>query len=194
MGIVELRGGVPYLRRRLDPDADTRCDWIRSRALTCAAGLKEDIQGQTGHRVWVHRRSSSSGATSPDSWLRPGNASSSTARPFTTGWRVDQTNSIRPRLRRSRPPSIGWPRRSRRWAPIGVHSGLEVKVNRRHPHSPDLGKQEAKRSRNLSLAVADRIEGLRRGTNQDGAFAPNRLALGHAVLSRFGSPIPATQR
>jgi Nuclease-related domain len=52
-GIVELRGGVPHLRQRLDPDADTRCDWICSRALACAASLKEDIQRQTGHRVWV---------------------------------------------------------------------------------------------------------------------------------------------
>jgi hypothetical protein len=53
MGIVEVRGGTPHLRRRLDPDSDTRCDGIRSRALACAASLKEDIQRQTGHRVWV---------------------------------------------------------------------------------------------------------------------------------------------
>lgn len=53
MGTVEVRDGVPYLRRRLDPDADTRCDWIRSRALSSAASLKQDIQRQTGYRVWV---------------------------------------------------------------------------------------------------------------------------------------------
>jgi hypothetical protein len=52
-GIVELRDGVPYLRRRLDPEADTRCDRIRPRVLAAAANLKEDIQQQTGHRTWV---------------------------------------------------------------------------------------------------------------------------------------------
>jgi nuclease-like protein len=52
-GIVELRDGIPHLRRRLDPDADTRLDRIRPRALTSAANLKEDIQRRTGQRTWV---------------------------------------------------------------------------------------------------------------------------------------------
>jgi hypothetical protein len=52
-GTVELRDGVPYLNRRDDPEADVRFDRIRPRALAAAANLKEDIQLQTGHRVWV---------------------------------------------------------------------------------------------------------------------------------------------
>jgi hypothetical protein len=52
-GTVELRNGVPHLRRRLDPDADTRLDQIRPRALSAAARLKEDIERRTGHRTWV---------------------------------------------------------------------------------------------------------------------------------------------
>jgi hypothetical protein len=52
-GIVDLRGGVLHLRRRLDPDADTRLDRIRPRALAAAAALKEDIERRTGHRTWV---------------------------------------------------------------------------------------------------------------------------------------------
>jgi Nuclease-related domain len=53
LGTVVLREGVPHLRRRLDPQADTRCDRIRPRALAGAANLKEDIQRETGHRTWV---------------------------------------------------------------------------------------------------------------------------------------------
>lgn len=52
-GIVELQDGVPHLRRRLDPDADTPLDRIRPRALAAAANLKEDIQRRTGQRTWV---------------------------------------------------------------------------------------------------------------------------------------------
>jgi Nuclease-related domain len=52
-GIVELRDGVPHLLRRLDPEADTRLDRIRPRALAAAASLKEDIERRTGHRTWV---------------------------------------------------------------------------------------------------------------------------------------------
>jgi Nuclease-related domain len=52
-GIVELRNGVPHLRRRLDREADTRCDRIRPRALADAARLKEDIEQETGQRTWV---------------------------------------------------------------------------------------------------------------------------------------------
>jgi hypothetical protein len=52
-GIVELQDGIPHLRRRLDPEADTRLDRIRPRALAAAANLKEDIQRRTGQRTWV---------------------------------------------------------------------------------------------------------------------------------------------
>lgn len=52
-GIVELRHGVPHLHRRLDPDANTRLDRIRPRALAAAANLKEDIQRRTGQTTWV---------------------------------------------------------------------------------------------------------------------------------------------
>jgi hypothetical protein len=52
-GIVELREGVPHLRRRLDPDAVSRLDRIRPRALAAAANLKGDIQRRTGQRTWV---------------------------------------------------------------------------------------------------------------------------------------------
>jgi hypothetical protein len=52
-GAVEVRDGVAYLNRRDDPEADVRFDRIRPRALAAAANLKEDIQLQTGHRVWV---------------------------------------------------------------------------------------------------------------------------------------------
>jgi len=51
--IVELRGGVAHLRRRLDPEADNREDRIRPRTLSAAARLKEDIELRTGHRTWV---------------------------------------------------------------------------------------------------------------------------------------------
>ncbi|HEY5195240.1 MAG TPA: nuclease-related domain-containing protein [Solirubrobacteraceae bacterium] len=47
-GIVELHDGVPHLRRRLDPEADTRLDRIRPRVLAAAANLKEDIERLTG--------------------------------------------------------------------------------------------------------------------------------------------------
>jgi hypothetical protein len=52
-GIVELRGGVPHLRRQLDPDADTPLKQIRPRALSAAARLKQDIEERTGKRTWV---------------------------------------------------------------------------------------------------------------------------------------------
>jgi hypothetical protein len=57
-GIVKLRDGVPYLLRRLDPEADTRLDRIRPRALAAAASLKEDIERRGGQpqRVPAVRR------------------------------------------------------------------------------------------------------------------------------------------
>jgi hypothetical protein len=52
-GVVELRDGVPHVRRRLDPDADDRESRVRPRTLSAAARLKEDIEQRTGHRTWV---------------------------------------------------------------------------------------------------------------------------------------------
>jgi hypothetical protein len=52
-GIVHIRGGKPYLRRRSDPEADKACSWIRSAALGGAAELKTEIERRTGHRQWV---------------------------------------------------------------------------------------------------------------------------------------------
>jgi len=52
-GTVEIRDGVPRLRRRLDPQADNPCPWVRSNALASAAALKAEIQQMTGHPLWV---------------------------------------------------------------------------------------------------------------------------------------------
>jgi hypothetical protein len=52
-GIVDIRGGVPHLSRRHDPDETVIFDRVRPRALANAAGLKKDIERQTGHRTWV---------------------------------------------------------------------------------------------------------------------------------------------
>ena len=52
-GIVELRGGVPHLRRELDPDADTPLAQIRPWALSAASRVKRDIEKRTGVRTWV---------------------------------------------------------------------------------------------------------------------------------------------
>jgi hypothetical protein len=52
-GIVELRGGVPHLQRRLDPQADRPLAQIRPRALGAAACLKKEIKQRTGLRTWV---------------------------------------------------------------------------------------------------------------------------------------------
>jgi len=52
-GTIEIRDGVPHLRRRHDAEADSSCVGIRSRALAGAASLKEDIQRRTGTRLWV---------------------------------------------------------------------------------------------------------------------------------------------
>jgi hypothetical protein len=52
-GTVELRDGVPHLRRRLDPQADTRLAQIRPRALSAAARVKQDIEQRTGTSTWV---------------------------------------------------------------------------------------------------------------------------------------------
>jgi hypothetical protein len=53
LGTVEIRDGVPCLRRRLDPEEDKPCPWVRSGALASAARLKAEIQQLAGHRLWV---------------------------------------------------------------------------------------------------------------------------------------------
>jgi hypothetical protein len=53
-GTVEIRDGVLRLRRRLDPQWDKPCPWVRSSALASAASLKAEIQQLAGHRLWVH--------------------------------------------------------------------------------------------------------------------------------------------
>lgn len=53
MGTVELRDGMPYLQRRLDPEAKMPFERIRPQALAAAARLKEEIERRTGERTWV---------------------------------------------------------------------------------------------------------------------------------------------
>ena len=52
-GIVHMRGGQPYLRRRSDPEADESCGWIRSGALAGAACLHGELKRRAGHSPWV---------------------------------------------------------------------------------------------------------------------------------------------
>lgn len=52
-GIVELHDGVPYVRRRHDPDATARWEHVRPRALKAAVQLKEDLQRHGGRPAWV---------------------------------------------------------------------------------------------------------------------------------------------
>ncbi|MHB8235460.1 MAG: nuclease-related domain-containing protein [Solirubrobacteraceae bacterium] len=52
-GIIDLRNGVPHVRRRLDPQANNREDRIRPRALSAAVHVKKDIEQRTGHATWV---------------------------------------------------------------------------------------------------------------------------------------------
>lgn len=52
-GTVELRNGVPYLRRRLDPEDDKPWRSIRGNTLASAAYLHNDIERRTGHGQWV---------------------------------------------------------------------------------------------------------------------------------------------
>ena len=52
-GIVDIEDGVPHLARRHDPDENLNFARIRPRALAAAAALKEDIELQTGRRIWV---------------------------------------------------------------------------------------------------------------------------------------------
>ena len=52
-GIVDIRCGVPRLRRRHDPGASTVFRQYRPRALGVAAHVKKQIQERCGHRAWV---------------------------------------------------------------------------------------------------------------------------------------------
>jgi hypothetical protein len=52
-GIVHIREGQPYLRRRSDPEADTRCPSLRTSALASAASLHQDLKRRTGLNHWV---------------------------------------------------------------------------------------------------------------------------------------------
>jgi hypothetical protein len=52
-GTVEIRDGVLRLRRRLDPQEDKPCPWVRSGALAGAASLNAEMQQLTGRRLWV---------------------------------------------------------------------------------------------------------------------------------------------
>jgi Nuclease-related domain len=52
-GIVGITDGVPHLQRRLDPEDNKPWQSIPQRARAAAAGLKEDIERRTGHRIWV---------------------------------------------------------------------------------------------------------------------------------------------
>ena len=53
MGTVELRDGVPHLRRRLDPEAEVSFGRVRPQPLATAARLKEEIERRSGQRTWV---------------------------------------------------------------------------------------------------------------------------------------------
>ncbi len=52
-GIVGITDGVPHLQRRLDPKDDKPWESIPRHARAAAAGLKEDIERRTAHRIWV---------------------------------------------------------------------------------------------------------------------------------------------
>jgi hypothetical protein len=52
-GTVHIKEGQPYLRRRSDPEADTRCPSLRSGALAGAASLHDDLKRRTGQHAWV---------------------------------------------------------------------------------------------------------------------------------------------
>jgi hypothetical protein len=52
-GIVDIRNGIPHLRRRHDPDSDKPCKWIPNQARRAAVQVKEDIERRTGLSKWV---------------------------------------------------------------------------------------------------------------------------------------------
>jgi hypothetical protein len=52
-GVVIVRGGIPHLTRRHDPEQTVVFDRVRPRALASAARLKAEIERRTGHRIWA---------------------------------------------------------------------------------------------------------------------------------------------
>ncbi len=52
-GVVEIRGGIPHLHRRHDPDAIERFTRMRSTALGAASALKENVEHRCGECSWV---------------------------------------------------------------------------------------------------------------------------------------------
>jgi hypothetical protein len=52
-GVVDIRGGVPHLARRHDPERTDVFDRVPRRALAGAARLNEEIQARTAHSPWV---------------------------------------------------------------------------------------------------------------------------------------------
>ena len=52
-GIVNVKGGVPHLARRHDPNKTEIFDRVRPCALAGAARLKKEIERRTDHRIWV---------------------------------------------------------------------------------------------------------------------------------------------
>jgi hypothetical protein len=53
LGKVHMSGSEPYLCRRLDPEADEPCGWIRNGALGGAAHLYRALKQRTSHASWV---------------------------------------------------------------------------------------------------------------------------------------------
>jgi hypothetical protein len=53
-GSVHMKRGIPYLRRRLDPEANTRSPWITTQAANGARRLHEQLASRTARSVWVH--------------------------------------------------------------------------------------------------------------------------------------------
>jgi hypothetical protein len=52
-GIVSVKGGVPHLARRHDPDKIAIFDRVKPCALAGAARLMKEIERRTDHRIWV---------------------------------------------------------------------------------------------------------------------------------------------
>ncbi|HXV05856.1 MAG TPA: nuclease-related domain-containing protein [Solirubrobacterales bacterium] len=52
-GIVKIKGGVPHLMRRHDPEKREVFGHVPRRALSDAAQLKEEFEDRTRHRTWV---------------------------------------------------------------------------------------------------------------------------------------------
>jgi hypothetical protein len=52
-GIASVESGTLRLARRHDPERTAIFKQVRPGALASAAGLKQEIEGRTGHRIWV---------------------------------------------------------------------------------------------------------------------------------------------